>query len=219
MLPITHGRLIKDPTTPHSWLTTAQRIQAIAQAGLTYAENHYDLERYEELKQLSAAMLSDYTDTPVGKIIGLFDQEVGYPTPKVDVRGVIFQDGKLLMVREVIDGGWAVPGGWADVGYSPSEIAVKEVQEEAGITVEAVRVLAVLDKKCHPHPPTPFYTYKIFILCRHLSGTPEVGPETSDVGYFGRDELPGLSTERLTASQAALLFEFLDNPEKEVVFD
>ena len=204
---------------PHSWLTVAQRIQAIAQAGLTYAENNYDLERYEELKQLSASMLSDYTDTPFEKIIGLFDQEVGYQTPKVDIRGVIFQDGKLLLVREVIDGGWTVPGGWADVGYSPSEIAVKEVQEEAGIIVKPVRLLAVLDKKCHPHPPTPFYTYKIFILCQHLSGTPTVGPETSNVGYFGLDELPTLSTDRLTASQAALLFEFLDDPGKEAVFD
>ena len=201
------------------WLTIAQRMQAIAQAGLTYAENTYDVERYEELKQLSASLLAEYTDTPIEKIIGLFDREVGYQTPKVDVRGVIFKDGKLLMVREVVDGGWTVPGGWADVGYSPSEIAVKEVQEEAGITVEPVRLLAVLDKRCHPHPPTPFYTYKIFILCHHVSGTPTVGPETSDVGYFGPDELPTLSVERLTASQTALLFEFLDNPGKEVVFD
>ena len=203
----------------HAWLTTAQRIQAIAQAGLTYGENQYDLERYEELRQLSASMLSDYTDTPFEKIIGLFDKEVGYQTPKVDVRGVIFKEGKLLMVREVIDGCWTVPGGWADVGYSPSEIAVKEVLEEAGIAVKPLRLLAVLDKKCHPHPPTPFYTYKLFILCKHLSGEPAIGMETTDVGYFGPDELPPLSTERLTASQAALLFEFWQNPAKETVFD
>lgn len=203
----------------HSWLTTAQRIQAIAQAGLTYGENQYDLERYEELRQLSASMLSDYTDTPFEKIIGLFDKEVGYQTPKVDVRGVIFKDGKLLMVREVVDGGWTVPGGWADVGYSPSEIAVKEVQEEAGIAVKPVRLLAVLDKKCHPHPPAPFYVYKLFILCEHLSGEPAIGMETTDVGYFGPNELPTLSTERLTASQAALMFEFLHDPAKETVFD
>lgn len=123
------------------------------------------------------------------------------------------------MVQEKIDGGWTVPGGWADVGYSPSEIAVKEVQEEAGITVVPERLLAVLDKKCHPHPPTPFYTYKIFIRCRHVSGTTASGMETQNVGFFGPDELPPLSTERLTVSQAQLLFEFYHHPEKAVVID
>ena len=114
----------------NSWLTTAQRIQAIAQAGLTYGESKYDLERYQELRALSDAMFSEYTNTPLEKITALFDKEIGYQTPKVDVRGVVFKDDKLLMVRETIDGCWSIPGGWADVGYSPGETATKEIQED-----------------------------------------------------------------------------------------
>jgi ADP-ribose pyrophosphatase YjhB (NUDIX family) len=203
----------------HDWLNTAQRIQSIAQAGLTYCQNDYDLERYEELLQLSARILTDYTDTPFEKIADLFSREEGYLTPKVDVRGVIFQGNKLLMVQEKSDGGWTVPGGWADVGFSPSEIAVKEVQEEAGIDVVPERLLAVLDKKCHPHPPTPFYTYKIFIQCRYVAGTVAPGAETKGAGFFALSELPPLSEERLTQSQAELLFDFYLHPEKAPVFD
>nr|WKN39500.1 NUDIX hydrolase [Tunicatimonas sp. TK19036] len=203
----------------HDWLTTAQRIQSIAQAGLTYCENSYDRERYEELMTLSVRIVSDYTNVPFEKITDLYAREEGYLTPKVDIRGVIFQEGKLLMVQEKIDNGWTVPGGWADVGYSPSEIAVKEVQEEAGIEVAPERLLAVLDKKCHSHPPTPYYTYKIFIQCRHVSGSIKPGMETKGVGFFGLDELPPLSVERLTLSQIQLLFEFQADPAKSAIFD
>ncbi|WKN45072.1 NUDIX hydrolase [Tunicatimonas pelagia] len=203
----------------HPWLTTAQRIQALAQAGLTYCQNDYDRERYEELMQISAQMLADYSEAPFEKVMDLFERENGYLTPKVDIRGVVFRDDKLLMVQEKIDQGWTVPGGWADVGYSPSEIVVKEVQEEAGITVVPERLLAVLDKKCHDHPPTPFYTYKIFILCQHTKGEIQTGPETMNVGFFGENELPSLSVERLTVNQAKLLFNFHRNPDQAVLLD
>ena len=203
----------------HPWLTTAQRLQSIAQAGLTYCQNDYDRERYEELMQISAQIVADYSEAPFEKIMDLYKQEEGYLTPKVDIRGVIFQDDKLLMVQEKIDQGWTVPGGWADVGYSPSEIVAKGVQEEAGITVVPERLLAVLDKKCHNHPPTPFYTYKVFILCQYTAGEIKVGSETMDVGFFGIDELPPLSVERLTLEQAQMLFEFHHNPAKAVLFD
>ena len=203
----------------HDWLRTAQRIQSLAQAGLTYCQNDYDRERYEELMQISAQIVADYSDAPFEKIMDLYGREEGYLTPKVDVRGVIFRNDKLLMVQEKVDQCWTVPGGWADVGYSPSEIAVKEVQEESGIQVVPERLLAVLDKKCHDHPPTPFYTYKIFILCQHTAGTIAPGSETLDVGYFGLDELPPLSEERLTQAQVQLLFDFHYNPDKTVVFD
>ncbi len=209
---------IEDPAS-YQWLEVARRLQSIAQAGLTYGENKYDRERYEELKKISIAMMAEYSDTPFEKIKTLYDLEDGYLTPKVDVRSVIFQNNKLLMVKETIDGCWSIPGGWADVGYTPSEIAVKETQEEAGLEVIPVRLLAVLDKKCHPHPPTPFYTYKIFILCEPVGGSPMAGMETSEVSYFGLDELPELSAERITASQIQLLFEYLHNPAKPVIFD
>ncbi len=208
-----------DNPAPYQWMEVARRLQSIAQAGLTYGENKYDLERYEELKKISIEMMAEYSDTPFEKIKTLYDLEDGYLTPKVDVRSVVFQDNKLLMVKETIDGCWSIPGGWADVGYTPSEIAVKETLEEAGLAVKPLRLLAVLDKKCHPHPPTPFYTYKIFIRCEPAGGSLMAGMETSEVKYFGLDELPELSTERITASQIQLLFEYLYDPGKPVAFD
>jgi ADP-ribose pyrophosphatase YjhB (NUDIX family) len=203
----------------HLWLEYAKRIGSIAQAGLTYAVNDYDRERYQELQDMSVAMLSRLTDEPVEKIGPLFTNETGYQTPKVDVRAVIFRDGKIALVHEKIDGHWSLPGGWADIGYSAGEVAVKEAREEAGLDVQAVRLLAVLDKKFHPHPPSPYHVYKMFILCRITGGTLAAGMETHDAGFFGRDKLPPLSVERNTASQLRLMFDFLDNPGRETVFD
>lgn len=203
----------------YKWLDVVKRLQAIAQAGITYAVNGYDLERYEQLRQISVEIMADLTDTDFPKVEALFANETGYQTPKVDVRAVVFEEGKILMVRETIDGCWTLPGGWADVGYTPAEVAVKETREEAGLEVEPVRLLAVLDKKCHPHPPSPYHTYKIFIHCRKTGGSLGTSYETSESGFFKRDHLPPLSTERITASQIQLLFSFLDNPTKEAVFD
>ena len=203
----------------HPWLDFAKRVQALAQAGLTYAENDYDLERYQELSEISVAILADLTDEEVPKIKELFTNEIGYQTPKTDVRAVVFREGKILMVREKIDNCWSLPGGWADVGFTPGEVAVKETREEAGLEVKATKILAVLDKKCHPHPPSPYHTYKIFILCEEVGGSLQQGSETLAVEYFDRAELPDLSTERGTVSQVQLMFEFLDNPLKETVFD
>lgn len=203
----------------HRWLHWAQRIQAIAQTGLTYTKDGYDIERYEELREISIEMMREQTGEPYPVVKELFASEKGYPTPKVDVRGVVFQDGKILMVREKADGKWTLPGGWADIGYTPKEVAVKEIREEAGLDVRAVKLLAVLDKKCHPHPPEPYYIYKLFILCEQTGGSPEAGLETSDVAYFGENELPELSRNRATESQIRLMFEYLHDPRKEVTLD
>ncbi|MES2733398.1 MAG: NUDIX hydrolase [Bacteroidota bacterium] len=203
----------------NDWLAIAKRIQAIAQAGLTYAENGYDQERYAELQNISLDILHHLTDEPVEKIRALFTNEIGYQTPKVDVRGVVFEEGKILMVREKIDGCWSLPGGWADVGYTPKEVAVKEVWEESGLVVEAVRLLAVLDKKCHQHPPTPYYSYKIFILCQVVGGALAQGLETSEVGYFEETHLPELSLDRITEPQIKLMFDMHRNPSLAVVCD
>lgn len=203
----------------HPWLEFAKRVQALAQAGLTYAENNYDQERYQELSDISVAILAELSGEEVPRIKELFTNEIGYQTPKTDVRAVVFQNGKILMVREKIDNCWSLPGGWADVGFSPGEVAVKETREEAGLEVRPTKILAVLDKKCHPHPPSPYHTYKIFIQCEIIGGTLQQGSETLDVQYFDRAELPELSTERGTVSQVQLMFEFLDNSDKATVFD
>ncbi len=203
----------------YKWIEIAKRIQALAQSGLHYSKNEYDIERYEELRNISIEIMSDFTQTDMEKVRNLFANEKGYQTPKVDVRAVVFRDNKILMVKEKIDNCWSLPGGWADVCYTPSEVAVKETREEAGLEVKPIRLLGVLDKKEHPHPPCPYHIYKIFILCKIVGGKTMPGIETSDVQFFDRNNLPQLSVTRNTKSQINTLFEFLDNPKKQVIFD
>lgn len=162
---------------------------------------------------------SSYTWAGKERIRLAFAGETGYATPKTDIRAVVFRDGKILLVREKIDGAWALPGGWADIGLSPSEVAVKEVREESGYEVKPVRLLAVLDKKFHDHPPEPYHIYKLFIRCDIVGGQALSGVETSDVGFFAQDGLPELSVERNTAAQIHAMFEFLRDPAKEVLLD
>ena len=200
-------------------LEIAKRLQSIAQAGLTYSENKYDLDRYQQLRELSVEMLNELTDENILKISNLFTNEKGYQTPKVDVRGVVFKEDKILMVKETIDGKWSLPGGWADIGLTPFEVAKKEVFEESGLEVKPLRLLAVHDKKCHPHPVDIYHVYKMFILCEILGGEMRGSMETSEVNWFGLHELPPLSELRITASQIQLMFEYKNYPEKNVICD
>lgn len=201
------------------WLDWAKQLQSIAQAGLTYSKDDYDLERFELIRELSVDMMSQQTDVPQEKIRNLFANETGYATPKVDVRAVVFKDEKILMVKEKAGGVWSLPGGWGDIGLTPSEGAVNEVKEESGFDVKAVKLLGVLDKKCHPHPPSPYHVYKIFILCEIVGGEAQTGIETNAVEFFAEDDLPPLSIGRNTESQIKLAFEYLHHPEKPVYFD
>lgn len=202
-----------------AWLDMAKRLQAVAQAGLEYSDNKYDIDRYQQVRELSLEIMQGFTDMSMSKLINGFASERGYPTPKVDVRGVVFREDKILLVRETIDGNWSVPGGWADIGLTPFEVARKEVYEESGLLVKPVRLLAVLDKKCHNHPPDIFHIYKLFVLCRETGGKLQNGMETSETGFFGQNELPPLSAPRITTEQIALMFEYKNNPEKETICD
>lgn len=201
------------------WLEWAKQLQAIAQAGLTYSKDVYDLERFEEIRKLSVEIMSKHTGLATNIITDLFANETGYATPKVDIRAVVFRENKILMVKEKMDGGWSLPGGWADIGLSPSEVAVKEVKEESGFDVKVVKLIGVLDKKCHPHPPSPYHTYKLFYQCEIIGGQPKEGFETSAVGFFPENGLPPLSIERNTESQIQLAFKYLHNPQEPVCFD
>ena len=199
------------------WLPVAQRLQALSLIGLTYCQNEYDQERYEEIYTISINMLANLSDVPVEKIIGLFPKETGYQTPKVDIRAVVFRGtAEVLMVQEKLDQNrWTVPGGWADVGYTPFEVAQKEVLEETGLQVKAVRLLAVFDKKRHPHPAQPWYIYKFFILCE-VTGGKLLGEtiETSGIAWINRGDLSNLplSTDRVTLSQLETMFRFAVEP-------
>lgn len=188
------------------WLKLAKRLDAIAQTGLSFTENHYDLERYDEIRGISHEIMHHYTGEPIEKINNFFKGQHYYPTPKIDIRGVVFREETILLVKEKLDGKWSLPGGWADIGYSPNEVVVKEVMEESGLEVKAEKLMALLDKKCHDHPPSPFYVYKAFILCRETGGTMAPGLETLDVGFFSQDALPPLSLERITPDQIGLMF-------------
>lgn len=210
--------------TSKELLTVAQRVQALAQSGLTYAADTYDRERYEELRSLSVTLLAGLTDEPVEKIIRVFASERGYQTPKVDVRAVVTREGReVLLVREKIDGGlWTLPGGWADVGLSPFEVAAKEAQEETGLIVKPSRLLALFDKKKHQHPPQPWYIYKAFIQCEVRGGSLLADTsETSGARWFRDDELPlnELSTDRTTASQLITVSSLAFQPDSRTLCD
>ncbi|AWI13434.1 MULTISPECIES: NUDIX hydrolase [Bacillaceae] len=201
------------------WLEWAKELQSIAQAGLTYSRDVYDLERFEQIREISMEIMSQYTKVDQSVLKNLFANETGYPTPKVDIRAVIFEDNKILLVKENSDDSWSLPGGWADIGLTPSEVAIKEVKEESGFDVKPVKLLGVLDKKCHPHPPSPYHVYKIFIQCEIIGGGPQTGIETTAVGFFAENELPKLSEGRNTRSQIEMLFRQVNNPQEPVYFD
>jgi ADP-ribose pyrophosphatase YjhB (NUDIX family) len=205
--------------TKYAWLDMAKRMQALAQSGLEYSDNKYDRDRYQQMRQLSLEIMQDFTGLKMDKLVRVFASEQGYQTPKVDVRGVVFRGDQILMVRETIDGNWSLPGGWADVGLTPSEVAIKEVWEESGLVVVPERLLAILDKKRHNHPPDMFHIYKIFIMCRETGGELKGGMETSETGFFGPDKFPRLSVPRITAEQISLMYEYKNNPLKQASFD
>ena len=189
------------------FLKWCREVQAIAQNGLAYSENPYDLERYEQLRDLAAQILSSKTDMNLQFFRDLFKQESGYATPKIDVRGGVFQNKKILLVKEQSDGLWTLPGGWADINDSPSEAVMREIKEEAGIETRCLKLVALFDRNKHPHPPMYFHTYKAFFICEHIKGTPIAGADTSDVGYFSEGHYPDLSTSRVTENQINILFE------------
>lgn len=195
----------------YTWLEWAKRIQSIVQSGLAYSKDPFDIERFHELRKISAEIVEKHTDVPFEMVKDLFLNETGYQTPKIDVRAVVFQDDKLLLVQEKSDQKWTLPGGWAEPGYSLSENVVKEVKEESGYDVQAARVLAILDRDRHGHTPNPYSIYKIFVLCEFLGGTARESIETSGVGFFDLESLPPLSIDRITEKQVFKLIEAIKN--------
>jgi len=187
-------------------------VQAIAQSGIHFAGSEFDRERYEELRGLSVELTGTICDTKPSKIRDLFTNETGFQTPKVDVRSVVLKEGKILMVRERIDGRYSMPGGFADINYSPSEVAVKEVREETGLNVRFNRVLAIADTDRHGFPPLPYHFYKIVILCDLVDGDLRDSIETSEAGFFDFDNLPELSVERNTPSFLEMIRNQLESP-------
>jgi ADP-ribose pyrophosphatase YjhB (NUDIX family) len=201
------------------WLEWMQRLQAIAQTGLTYARDPFDVERYEAVREVAAEMAATHTDADVTHVRDLFAGEVGHATPKVDVRAVVFRGEAILLVRERAEGLWTLPGGWADIGESAGEAVVREAYEESGYRTRAVKLLALYDRNKHAHPPYPFHVFKLFFQCELIGGEPTHSMETDGVEFFRENELPELSIMRVTAAQIARFFEHLRHPDWPTDFD
>jgi ADP-ribose pyrophosphatase YjhB (NUDIX family) len=196
----------------------AQRLAAVAQSGLAYGEvSEYDRERYETVRRVAAEMLAG--GDGAREVERVLAGEIGHATPKLDVRGAVFRGDEILLVHERVDGAWTLPGGWADVGESPSASVVREVREESGYDTRAVKVVAVLDRALH-HPPSTWHTWKLFFLCELRGGTPgPIGGETLAAGFFPLDALPPLSESRVTRAQIERCFAHRDHPEWPTEFD
>ena len=210
----------RDSMTEHSNFTWAQRLQAIAQSGLAYTNNPFDQGRYLEIEAIAAELMAQATDTPVKEVAAIFEAQSGYATPKIDVRGVVFKNEKILLVRELLDGGrWTLPGGWADVNEPPSYAVEREVREEAGMIVHASKLAAVLDRNKHGHPAYPFHTYKMFVLCDLIAEATPDPVETADPTFFALKNLPELSESRVTAEEIKRMFDHLHDPALPTDFD
>jgi ADP-ribose pyrophosphatase YjhB (NUDIX family) len=202
-----------------AWLVVGRELKAIAQIGLTFSKDAFDRQRYERIQELSAALIANGSDGDAVKVLDLFQREVGYATPKVDVRGAAFREGRVLMVREVSDGGWTLPGGWADVNQTAAESAVREISEESGFQARALKLAAVHDYRKR-HPPRHIDSiYKMFFICEIVGGSARPSHETSDVGFFSQSELPKLSVGRTTAEQIRLMFQHAEHPDLPTDFD
>jgi len=197
-----------------------KRLHALAEIGLEYTENPYDVERYQEVRDITLALMEKMTKVPVKEIIPVIEERNGYRTPKVDVRAVVFNEqDQILLIQEKADEKWAMPGGWTDISYSPGEVAEKECMEEAGLEVKASKLLAIMDKQKQGMPPGFEYIYKIFLLCQKTGDKISVGLETMDVGWFDIDNLPPLSLPRNTEKQIKMMCEYHNGERTEPYFD
>jgi len=201
------------------WLIWAQKLDALAQAGLTFTKNEFDIERYHKIREITAEILATCGQIDYPEIKGLLDAQAGYATPKLDIRGVIIKDNKILMVKELIDRHWTLPGGWIDVDEPPSRAAEREVWEESGYNVKARRLLAVYDRNQHGFPPYIFHSYKVFILCDLIDGSPTTSIETGGAEFFAEDQIPDLSLPRTTPEVIARMFYLFRHPEVGAEFD
>ncbi len=202
------------------WLKIARELRAIAQTGLAFTADRFDRQRYERVQELAASMLAQGSAEHYETIVGLLRQDRGYATPKVDVRGAAFVDGRVLLVREISDGNWTLPGGWADVNQSAAECVIREIAEESGFEAKTLKLAAVRDYQRSGHPPRHVDSiYKMFFICAITGGCARPSDETSEVAFFARDALPPLSLGRATAAQIDRMFHHAQHPQLATDFD
>ena len=201
------------------WLKWAIEIQSLAQSGLAYTNNVYDIERYERLREISAEMLAEKTDLSIEKVKRLFCNETGYQTPKIDTRAVIFKDNKILLTHEN-NGTWSLPGGWCDVLESVQSNTIKEVKEETGLDVEVIKIIAIQDRNKHNKPIYAYGVCKVFILCDIIGGEFKKNIETTEIKYFSQDEIPNnLAEEKTNKEQIEMCFKAYNDKNWQTQFD
>jgi ADP-ribose pyrophosphatase YjhB (NUDIX family) len=202
-----------------STLDLARRLLALSQTGLHFCQEEYDRERYREIADIGAKLLALESNQSTEELLKGWLVEEGYATPKIDVRGAVFRDGKVLLVRERVDGKWTMPGGWADVNDAPSYSVEKEIEQESGFTARAVKLAAVFDRNKHNHPAFLFHVWKMFFICEITAGEPRESYETTGVDFFPLDALPDLSTGRTTEAQIRRVYEHHLHRELATEFD
>ena len=202
-----------------SWLAWAREIQALGQSGLAYSQNEYDLQRYERLLEIASQIAGKQAEFDRGTLLEDFRRQIGYATPKIDVRGAVVRGEKILLVQERADSRWCMPGGWADVGDLPSETVIREVWEESGFRVAPRKVIGVYDANRDGGPLAFYHAYKIVFLCEITGGEARSSIETLAAGFFGRDELPPLSTNRTNARHLAEVWAHVQDPGRPAAFD
>ena len=200
------------------WLDLARELFSISQSGITYCKNEYDLYSYRRLQEMSTEIVAAHSELSKESILQTFTAQTGYATPKIDVRGAVVRDGKILLVQESADDKWALPGGWADIGDTPSAMVEREVFEESGFKVRTVKVIAVYDAN-RTEPMEFFHAYKIIFLCELLGGEPRTSHETLAVDFFEFDNLPELSTARTDERVLREVFAHIQNPDRVTSFD
>ncbi len=201
------------------WLQWARKIQALSQNVRTFAASEYDVENADQLARIAAEIVAEHTRLPVGEILDSFKVQPGYATPKIDVRGAIVRDGKILLVQESADRHWCMPGGWADVGRRPAEMVVREVREERGFEVRPHKVVAVIDCNRGGQPKEFYHAYKVIWLCDIIGGESRTSHETLAVDFFTFDDLPPLSQHRTDESMLAEVQAHLVDPQRPAAFD
>jgi ADP-ribose pyrophosphatase YjhB (NUDIX family) len=202
----------------NKWIAWAREIFSLSQAGLAYSQNEFDIERYKRLQEITAEMIESQSELSKENVLESFSMQVGYATPKIDVRGAVIRDNKILLIQERMDGRWAMPGGWADLGNSPASVAEREVWEESGYHVKAEKVIAVMDAN-RIEPMEFYHAFKIIFLCRLIGGEPQVSHETLAVDFFDMHNLPLLSLYRTNEAMLQEVFAHIQNPNRKTAFD
>ena len=182
-----------------------QRMIALTDTGLTFTKDPFDRERYEDLRSLLSEMLNQESDLDAEEVAEVLKPTSAYVTPLMDVRAWIVEDEKICLVRGQGENDWALPGGFGEVGYSPTENILKEIEEETGFEAKVERLLAVFDTNRFQLQSKQYA--KFIFECKLLDGQFQKNQEIADLQFFAIDQLPNLSEKRITKEQIEILWQ------------